>query len=203
VQVGAELAFYNGSVFDGASFCPVGTVVLAGDGKVTGIAPSGRAGKLGSAEPVDLRGGTLLPGFIDSHAHPVFAGDQMRRCDLRQASTSAGYAELVAAYAAAHPEVEWITGGGWSMDAFPGGVPSKDLLDAVVSDRPVFLTHAGARAIWPTARMKPEARPTAPLRTGSGFAGFRGTSAGSSTRTLFGCSAPATPTCLARCSSWS
>ena len=48
---------------------------------------------------MDLYGGTILPGFIDAHAHPVFAGDQLRRCDLEGAGTAPGYAALVAAYA--------------------------------------------------------------------------------------------------------
>jgi hypothetical protein len=47
----------------------------------------------------------------------VFVGDQLRRCDLGRADTAPGYAALVAAYARDHPDEEWITGGGWSMDA--------------------------------------------------------------------------------------
>jgi predicted amidohydrolase YtcJ len=58
---------------------------------------------------VDLHGGTIVPGFIDAHAHPVFAGDQLRRCDLGGAATASGYAALVAAYARDHPDEEWIT----------------------------------------------------------------------------------------------
>jgi predicted amidohydrolase YtcJ len=97
---------------------------------------------------VDLHGGTILPGFIDAHAHPVFAGDQLRRCDLEGAGTASGYAALVAAYARDHPDEEWITGGGWSMDAFPGGVATRDLLDAVVADRPVFLPNRDGHGAW-------------------------------------------------------
>src|SRR5713226_5281149 len=120
---------------------PVGTVVRVSNGTVTAVGPavSEPAGKLAGAEPVDLAGGTLLPGFIDAHVHPVYAGNQLRRCDLSGVTTAAGYLEIIAAYAAAHPDEEWITGGGWSMEAFPGGVPTSDALDAVVSDRPVFL----------------------------------------------------------------
>jgi predicted amidohydrolase YtcJ len=112
------------------------------------IAAVGPAQPAGGAIPVDLAGGTLLPGFIDAHVHPVFAGDQLRRCDLRAASTASGYTALVAAYAAAHPEQEWITGGGWSMDAFPGGVPTRELLDAVVAGRPVFLPNRDGHGAW-------------------------------------------------------
>ena len=89
---------------------------------------------------------------MDAHAHPVFAGDQMRRCDLRSASTAAGYIELVAAYAADHPDEEWISGGGWSMDAFPGGIPTRQALDAVVPDRPVFLPNRDGHGAWVNSR---------------------------------------------------
>ena len=68
-----------------------------------GSSLSGPMSPTGSPEPVDLDGGTLLPGFIDSHAHPVFAGNQLRHCDLREAETAQGYADLVAAYAREHP----------------------------------------------------------------------------------------------------
>jgi predicted amidohydrolase YtcJ len=154
--------FHRGTVFDGTRFLPEGTCVRVRGGKITEVIPrgpavaasgaSGAAGPAGSAELVDLQGGTLLPGFIDAHAHPVFAGDQLRHCDLRGAATAAGYVELVAAYARDHPDEEWITGGGWSMDAFPGGVPSRDLLDAVVPGRPVFLPNRDGHGAWVNTR---------------------------------------------------
>ena len=152
MQTRGELLFHNGTIFDGVTFLPAGTVVRVSDGKVTEVGPAGEAGALRGAEPIDLGGGALLPGFIDAHAHPVSAGDQLRKCDLRAASTAAGYGEVVAAYAAAHPELAWITGGGWSMDAFPGGVPTRDLLDAVVSDRPVYLPNRDGHGAWVNSR---------------------------------------------------
>ena len=148
MRPGSELAFCNGTIFDGARFLPAGTVVRVADGKITAVGPADDAGRLEGAEPVDLGGGTLLPGFIDAHVHPVFAGDRMRRCNLTRDATAQGYVEVIAAYAAAHPDEEWITGGGWSMEAFPGGVPTKDLLDAVVSDRPVFLPNRDGHGAW-------------------------------------------------------
>ena len=151
MPVNDEMVFHNGTVFDGRAFLPAGTCVRVGGGRITGVGP-GPGGRLGKAEPIDLAGGTLLPGFVDAHAHPVFAGDQMRRCDLRAASTAAGYIELVAAYAAEHPDEEWISGGGWSMDAFPGGIPTRQALDAVVPDRPVFLPNRDGHGAWVNSR---------------------------------------------------
>ena len=145
MRPGEDLVFHNGTVFDGRQFRPAGTSVRVRGGKITAVGPPGRAD---GATLIDLAGGTLLPGFIDAHVHPVFAGDQLRRCDLRAASTPSGYTALVAAYAGDHPEEEWITGGGWSMDAFPGGIPTRDLLDAVVADRPVYLPNRDGHGVW-------------------------------------------------------
>jgi predicted amidohydrolase YtcJ len=135
----------NGTVFDGSQFLPTGTGVRIREGKIAEVGPLGPPS---GADSVDLNGGTILPGFIDAHAHPVFAGDQLRRCDLEGADTASGYAALVAAYARDHPDEEWITGGGWSMDAFPGGVATRDLLDGVVADRPVFLPNRDGHGAW-------------------------------------------------------
>lgn len=148
MQAAQELAFFNGAVFDGARFAPAGTVVRVSNATITYVGSQDGAGPLGNAEPVDLRDGTLFPGFIDAHVHPVFAGDQLCRCDLTGVRIAAEYIAIIAEYAAAHPEAEWITGGGWSMEAFPGGVPTKDLLDAVVSDRPVYLPNRDGHGAW-------------------------------------------------------
>jgi predicted amidohydrolase YtcJ len=140
-----EILFRNGSVFDGTRFLPAGTCVRVRGGQITDVGPEGPPG---SAEPVDLEGGTLLPGFIDAHAHPAFAGIELRRCDLRAADTAAGYIEIIAAYATDHPDAEWITGGGWGMDVFPGGIPTRQALDAVVPDRPVYLPNRDGHGAW-------------------------------------------------------
>jgi predicted amidohydrolase YtcJ len=141
----SSVVFHNGLVFDGAGFLAAGTTVRVTNGRIAGVGP---AEPLNGAEPIDLAGGTLLPGFIDAHAHPVFAGNQLRHCDLRDATTAEGYVASVSAYAQSHPDEEWITGGGWAMEAFPGGVPSRELLDAVVPDRPVFLPNRDGHGAW-------------------------------------------------------
>ena len=112
VAAARDLLFCHGSIFDGRRFLPPGTCVRVSGGRIITV---GSAGPAGSADVVDLQGGTLVPGFIDAHAHPLFAGVQLRHCDLREAPTASGYVELVAAYARDHPDEEWITGGGWSL----------------------------------------------------------------------------------------
>ncbi|MBC2902381.1 amidohydrolase [Streptomyces cupreus] len=103
-------------------------------------------------EMVDLAGRLLLPGFQDAHVHPVPAGLELTQCDLTRAKTAAESVAAVRAYAEAHPEREWITGGGWSMEAFEGGTPTKELLDTVVPDRPVYLPNRDHHGAWVNSR---------------------------------------------------
>jgi predicted amidohydrolase YtcJ len=97
---------------------------------------------------VELAGRLALPGFIDAHVHPVLGGAERLRCDLTGAADAAQTVALVAAYAAARPDLSWIVGGGWSMDQFPGGEPGRALLDAVVPDRPVYLANRDHHDAW-------------------------------------------------------
>ena len=101
---------------------------------------------------VDLAGRLLLPGFQDAHVHPVPAGLELSQCDLTGTRTAAETVAAVRAYAEAHPEREWILGGGWSMEAFEGGTPTKELLDAAVPDRPVYLPNRDHHGAWANSR---------------------------------------------------
>ncbi|MCX3059016.1 amidohydrolase [Streptomyces beihaiensis] len=101
---------------------------------------------------VDLAGKLLVPGFQDAHVHPVGAGIELGQCDLSGATTLAAYRERVAAYADAHPDAAWITGGGWAMEAFPGGLPTAAELDALVPDRPVYLVNRDHHGAWVNSR---------------------------------------------------
>lgn len=100
-----------------------------------------------STRVVDLAGRMAMPGFIDSHAHPIFGGLEFDLCDLTSAADGQECLELVAAYAAEHPDVEWIIGGGWSMDHFAGGTPTRSMLDAVTS-KPVYLINRDRHGAW-------------------------------------------------------
>ena len=93
----------------------------------------------------------LSPGFTDAHVHPIQGGLERMRCDLSEDATREEYLATISAYAAAHPEREWILGGGWSMPAFPGNPLAADL-DAVVPDRPAFLPNRDHHGAWVNTR---------------------------------------------------
>ena len=84
--------------------------------------------------------------------HPIQGGLERLRCDLSEHSTREEYLDGHPAYADAHPELEWILGGGWAMPAFPGGNPTAADLDTVVPDRPVFLPNRDHHGAWVNSR---------------------------------------------------
>lgn len=143
----ADLILHGGPVF---SPVPGATAVAVRAGRITAVGTDAgvRAHAGPRTETIDLAGRSLLPGFIDAHAHPVSGGVEMNRCDLSGAVTLPAYERLIAAYAAAHPDAPWILGGGWAMEAFPGGVPDAGPLDAIVPDRPVFLPNRDHHSAW-------------------------------------------------------
>ena len=141
----ADLVFTRGPVLTPggrAGFAAVrgDRIVAVGDDPVPLIGPR--------TDVVDLRGRLLLPGFQDAHVHAVGGGVELGRCDLTGAATVVSCLDAVAAYARANPRLGWLTGSGWSLDTFAGGLPHRRLLDAVVPDRPVVLVNRDHHGAW-------------------------------------------------------
>jgi len=93
-----------------------------------------------STEVVDAKGHMVLPGFVDTHGHFMAGASSLPNVALDDAKTVPQFQKMIADYAAAHPGLKWVQGMGWYYDIFgKTGLPDKKLVDAVVSDRPVFL----------------------------------------------------------------
>ncbi|MET7825133.1 amidohydrolase [Streptomyces sp. NPDC005386] len=147
----ADLILTGGPVFTPEG--PAATTVAVTGDRITAVGASEVLDLRGpDTEVVDLAGRLLLPGFQDAHVHPVPAGLELAQCDLTGAKTAEDTVAAVRAYADAHPGREWILGGGWSMEAFAGGTPTKELLDAVVPDRPVYLPNRDHHGAWVNSR---------------------------------------------------
>ncbi|MEV0895487.1 amidohydrolase [Actinoplanes sp. NPDC049802] len=146
----ADLLLTGGPVFSAGAGPATSVAVRAGRIIAVGDDLGGLRGP--RTEVVDLAGRLLLPGFQDAHVHAVMGGVELNQCDLTETTDPAEYLRRVAAYAQAHPGLEWIVGGGWSMESFPGGVPAKELLDRVVPDRPVYLINRDHHGAWVNSR---------------------------------------------------
>ncbi|WP_460062636.1 amidohydrolase [Streptomyces sp. YKOK-I1] len=125
------------------------TAVAVHDGRITAVGHDEVHALIGpGTEVVDLAGKLLLPGFQDAHVHPQGAGLELGQCHLADTVDPAEYLRRIREYADRTPDAEWITGGGWSLEAFPGGAPTAAALDAIVPDRPVFLPNRDHHGAW-------------------------------------------------------
>ncbi len=125
------------------------------DGRIVAVGLARDIGRLvgPGTRRIDLAGRMLLPGFGDAHVHPTHAGLYRIQCGLHDVTGGAqAVVAAVKAYADAHPDLPWILGGGWYMADFPHGTPSKELLDAVVPDRPVVLSNRDGHGSWANSR---------------------------------------------------
>lgn len=131
-----------------------GRGVLIADGVIAAVGESSAIAALpeaADAELIDAAGGLLHPSFADAHVHTVFAGVELGRLELSDSLNGDETLERIAAYVADY-DGEWVLGGGWSMAHFPGGAPSREVLDAVAPDHPVFLINADHHGAWANSR---------------------------------------------------
>lgn len=93
------------------------------------------------AEVRQLDGALVTPAFVDSHVHVTETGLCRTGLDLRPATSQRHCLQLIADYAAAHPD-QPIWGHGWDESGWPdGAAPDTEALDAAVGERPAYLSR--------------------------------------------------------------
>ena len=105
-----------------------------------------------NTEVTDLQGQMLLPGFIDSHAHPVAGGAYALALALDTSARPEDWVQAIADYADANEDLPVIFGYGFLASSFDNG-PTRSLIDAVVSDRPVLIMDEGFHGAWGNSRL--------------------------------------------------
>jgi predicted amidohydrolase YtcJ len=89
---------------------------------------------------LDAKGRRILPGFYDSHVHLLGSGLRMSEVALKDAKDEAEFGKRLRAFDAKLPRDRWLLGGEWDHDrTFAGRLPTAELIDKYVADRPVFL----------------------------------------------------------------
>jgi hypothetical protein len=152
--VRADLVVTGARVHTVDSARPYAEALAVTGGRITAVGSSTEIrGHVGpGTEVVELEGQSVLPGFQDAHVHFAHGGLASLRCSLHDSAGPAEHLELIRAYAERNPDAAWIEGGGWSMDDFGGPMPTADLLDAAIPDRPVLLYARDGHTGWVNSR---------------------------------------------------
>lgn len=100
------------------------------------------------ARTIDAGAGMILPGFHDSHVHPMTSGMRLLRCSLAGLTGEENVSAAIRA-CAAHSKSAWLLGTGWTPGAFPA---DRRTLDALVPDRPALFTSEDGFAGWANSK---------------------------------------------------
>jgi len=150
----ADLILTNGRIHTMSASQPRAEALAVAGGKIVGIGEAAEVMRArdDATRVVDLGGRMVLPAFQDSHIHLVMGGVELLACNLAGLETKEAVFARIREYAAAHPDLPWVTGGGWDLPLFPRADPRKEDLDALVPDRPAFMDSADGHSAWVNSR---------------------------------------------------
>lgn len=101
----------------------------------------------------DGKGRYVIPGLIDSHLHVMGLGFGALTLDLSQTNSLQEAQTAIAQYAAENPANRWVIGRGWNQEKWGlNRFPTAAELDAVVSDKPVWLERVDGHAGWANSK---------------------------------------------------
>lgn len=136
-----KTAFINGKVYTVNENQLLAQAVVVQDSKIIFVGSDDDAKKIidKNTDVVDLNGKLMLPGFNDNHVHFLTGGFYLLGIDLRPANSTSEFKQILKDYAKRYPG-KWITGGYWDHEKWEvKDLPSKEMIDEVVSDQPVFV----------------------------------------------------------------
>lgn len=132
--------------FEALAFDDAGRVIATGSNAAL-------RDRLPDAQHIDAGGKTLLPGMIDAHGHILSLGQSAMQLNLRATHDLPQALQAIAAYAKKFPQSPWILGGEWNQANWKlGRFPTAQEIDAVVSDRPVWLGRVDGHAAWANSK---------------------------------------------------
>jgi len=142
-----DLVLANGNIYTVHDKQPKAEAIAVKGDRIVFVGSNEDAKKFHAAKVIDLRGRTLVPGLTDSHCHIFGIGEREMRLNLEGTNTLGDFLNKVKARVAQTSTGKWITGRGW-IETFwkPSKFPTRQDLDKIAPDNPVFFTRADGHA---------------------------------------------------------
>lgn len=146
----ADLVLINGKVWTGSDSASFAEAVSVKGDTIFSVGTSEEIKKLVGPETkiIDLQGKLVIPGFNDAHIHFLNGSIGLTEVNLNDAFDIADVVKRIKTFAKENPDKLWITGRGWQYTMFPGGLPTKEILDSALADRPVFIKAYDGHSAW-------------------------------------------------------
>ncbi|MGH7731927.1 MAG: amidohydrolase, partial [Candidatus Eiseniibacteriota bacterium] len=145
----AGLAVVNANIRTAAASRPTARALAVREGRIVAIGDDAEVRPFigPRTRVVDLGGGTLLPGLIDSHGHMLGFGTRLRDVDVVGTASYDAVIARVVERAKTVPAGEWILGRGWDQNDWPEtAMPNHAALSRAVPNHPVRLTRIDGHA---------------------------------------------------------
>ena len=123
------------------------------DGRILRVLKAGDERPQGVDFQIDGGRQFMLPGMIDAHLHVMGIGFGELTLDLSHTNSLDEALQEIARFAEENPSRPWILGRGWNQEKWGiGRFPTATEIDAVVADRPVWLSRVDGHASWANSR---------------------------------------------------
>jgi predicted amidohydrolase YtcJ len=142
--VTADLVILNAKVHTMDQARPKAEAVAIYGNRIAAVGTSEEMRRLAGNETrvVDAGGKLVLPGFNDAHVHFLMGGFGLSEVKLRDAKSPEEMAERLRKFAEKLPKGQWIVGGEWDHESWPGTpLPHKEWIDAATPNHPVFISR--------------------------------------------------------------
>jgi predicted amidohydrolase YtcJ len=142
-----DLLLLNGNVYTVNEKAPRAEAIAVKGDRIVFVGSNQDARKFHAARTIDLAGKTVVPGLTDSHCHIFGIGERELTLNLEGTSTLEDFLAKVGERATKTQPGKWITGRGW-IETFwkPPQFPTREDLDKVSPENPVFLTRGDGHA---------------------------------------------------------
>lgn len=150
----ADLIVVNGRVYTAERGAAMAEAVAVTGNRISKVGTTSEITALRGATTVviDAGGHAVMPGFNDVHTHLMNGGMDMDNVNLSGAGTLTDVQQRIRTFAEANRDRSWIRGRGWGYGAFPNNMPTRQLLDAAIPDRPAVMRCFDGHSIWVNSR---------------------------------------------------
>ncbi|HMS38962.1 MAG TPA: amidohydrolase family protein [Pyrinomonadaceae bacterium] len=144
-----SLLLTNGKVFTAdEKFTSAEAVAIDGEKIVAVGSTKDLREKYSAVKEIDLQGKLVTPGFNDAHVHFFRGALSLLTVNLFESKSADEAAARVAAKVKETKPNEWIIGRGWDHTLWGGKFPSREVLDKVAPNNPVFLVRVDGHIGW-------------------------------------------------------
>ncbi len=136
----ADLLVTGGRVFTAAKEHPWARAFAVRGERIVAVGTDSQAERWAGRRTrrLDARGGLVVPGFIDAHAHLSDAAGELGWTNLAGTRTLEETLERLRTSASRTAPERWVVGGGWDEAKWPERrYPTREDLDRVSTDHPV------------------------------------------------------------------